>query len=402
MRILFLTTQLPYPPKSGGLIKSWRLLEHWSRVFEVGLMHPLKQGDKDYLSDFLSSGISLKEHFYIPLEVDRSGWNLMMSYLGHRTLNVFRNYSRDFRDKVSEVIQSYDVLFLDHYEMGQYIPDDCSIPVIFHEHNAEYMMWSRLAEIEQNPIKRSVIQLEAFRIKKAESAYAERATQIWAAPNDQIELKKLGIEVEKMVTTYHLGEDDMLDAPELKFQETERRILFIGTLTWEANIDGLLWFIENVWPIIEKDRTIHFDIIGKNPDERLLNFAKGKERIHFHGFVEELESFYKRSRVFIVPLRFGSGIKVKLLNAMYRGLPTVTTEIGTEGLDIREGDEIFQTHKAETYAEKVLLLMNDEPVWSSMSKNSRRKARRYSWKELLDEHDKSLEQLMTNEWEKPN
>ena len=87
---------------------------------------------------------------------------------------------------------------------------------------------------------------------------------------------------------------------------------------------------------------------------------------------------------------------------MYRGLPTVTTEIGTEGLDIREGDEIFQTHKAETYAEKVLLLMNDEPVWSSMSKNSRRKARRYSWKELLDEHDKSLEQLMTNEWEKPN
>ena len=326
----------------------------------------------------------------------------MMSYLGHRTLNVFRNYSRDFRDKVSEVIQSYDVLFLDHYEMGQYIPDDCSIPVIFHEHNAEYMMWSRLAEIEQNPIKRSVIQLEAFRIKKAESAYAERATQIWAAPNDQIELKKLGIEVEKMVTTYHLGEDDMLDAPELKFQETERRILFIGTLTWEANIDGLLWFIENVWPIIEKDRTIHFDIIGKNPDERLLNFAKGKERIHFHGFVEELESFYKRSRVFIVPLRFGSGIKVKLLNAMYRGLPTVTTEIGTEGLDIREGDEIFQTHKAETYAEKVLLLMNDEPVWSSMSKNSRRKARRYSWKELLDEHDKSLEQLMTNEWEKPN
>jgi glycosyltransferase involved in cell wall biosynthesis len=359
----------------------------------VGLIHPLKDGDELHLPAFSASGLILLDHFHTPVKVERSAVNLVRSYFGHRTLNVFRNYSKEIAEKVEKVIRSYDVLFIDHYEMGQYIPRDCKIPVVFHEHNAEYMMWARLAEIEANPIKRLVVKMEASRIKQAERAYADKAQQIWAAPNDQMELEKLGISSDKMVTTFHLGEDDMLDEPELRFEQTERRILFIGTLTWEANIDGLLWFMEKAWPIIEKDETIHLDIIGKNPDGRLLTMARGMNRIEFHGFVEDLEPFYKRSRVFIVPLRFGSGIKVKLLNAMYRGLPTVTTEIGTEGLDVQEGRDIYQTQDPIAFAEKALLLMNDESTWNLMSKSSRKKAERYSWKELLAQHDHSLTTL---------
>ena len=138
-------------------------------------------------------------------------------------------------------------------------------------------MWQRLAEIDKNPVKKALIQLESYRIRKTEKTYSDRASLILAAPND-------------IEPTYLLGEDFLLDSPDIDFKETEECLLFVGTLTWEANIDGLLWFLNNVYPkVIAKCPGLKFYIVGKKPDSRLVSKSKELPSITLTGYEKELE-----------------------------------------------------------------------------------------------------------------
>lgn len=393
MRILFLSTQLPYPPKSGGLIKSWNLVEHLSKHHDVVLIHPYKNDEVKHSDEFRTK-INLADHFAVPIGTERSAMNLIKSYLGHASLNVFRNYHRDIQEKVDDWSQTADIIFVDHYEMGQYVPLDFLGKVVLHQHNAEFVMWKRLGELEMNPIKKMVLNLESKRILEAEKKYCRRADLILAAPNDIDELASKGVDRSKMEKTYHLGEDFMLEKPDMQFNETKKALLYIGTLTWEANVDGLLWFFENCW---NRLRQMHSDltltIVGKNPDARILRATESLEGIHFTGFVEDLEDCYPTHRVFIVPLRFGSGIKVKILNALYRGIPTVTSSIGTEGLDAEDGIHIYESSVPMEYCNRIDELLTNKEKWTEIRDASRALSKQYTWKSLLAAHDAQLAKL---------
>jgi len=393
MNILFLTTQLPYPPVSGGVIKTWNLVRHWSKS-GLKLICALKPGEEQHLEEFLAQVPEI-EHFMIPFEKKRTPLNLLKSYLSAPTLNVYRNFHPELKQKADEWSQKCDAIFIDHYEMGQYVPKDFKGKVILHQHNAEYVMWERLAEIEKNPIKKALIQLESNRIKKAEKAYSDRSSLVFAAPNDIEELASIGVSRDKMEPTYHLGEDFLLDSRDIQFEETEKCLLFVGTLTWEANIDGLLWFLDQVYPkVLEAHPDLKFYIVGKNPDPRLIAKAEKFPSIELTGFVQELEPYFQKARAFVIPLRFGSGIKVKLLNAMYRGIPVVTTPIGTEGLDVKSGKDLFCTSEIEGQVNGIDTLLTDQSTWTNLRDNSRSIAKNYTWKKLLSDHDKKIESLL--------
>lgn len=122
MRILFVTTQLPYPPVSGGVIKSWRLVEHWSKSPEIDLklVHFLKGKDSASVDAFREAAGNPKT-FYKALDRPRSAGTLLASYLTSSTLNVYRNADKEMKRKVEEWSETSDILFIDHYEMGQYM-----------------------------------------------------------------------------------------------------------------------------------------------------------------------------------------------------------------------------------------------------------------------------------------
>lgn len=393
MRILFLTTQLPYPPISGGVIKSWNLVKHWA-MHDLKVVCALKEGEENHIEEFQKL-VPNVELYTFPFERKRTPLNLLKSYFKSPSLNVYRNYHPAIRAKVREWIKDVDLVFVDHYEMGQYVLPKDGVPMILHEHNAEYVMWERLAELEKNPLKKALITIESNRIKKAEKLYADRSEVVLAAPNDIKELEKIGVATEKLKPTYHLGDDYLLDEPKLQYDETEKLLLFVGTLTWEANIDGLLWFLESVFPgVLEAHPDVKFNIVGKKPDKRLLEACRKYDSITLTGFVEDLKPCYRKSRVFVIPLRFGSGIKVKLLNAMYMGIPTVTTPIGTEGLNVESGRELFSSTSPDEMVQQVSTLLSSKEKWESIRDLSRTTAEEYTWKKLLENHDRILEEVI--------
>lgn len=398
MNLLFITTQLPFPPKSGGVIKSFRLIDHWCRNHNVTVACLLKGDDKKHIDEFTKS-VQVKELIAEECNIKRSGINLIISYLKGMTLNIFRNFSASFLRKIETTLSEIDLIFVDHYEMYEYIKRlSPQQPVILHEHNAEFVMWQRLADIEPNVVKRTILKMEASRIKKAELGFIQDAELTLAAPNDIAELVSAGADESKFEKTYHLGEDEMIQWPLVDFAETELRILYIGTLTWEANVDGLIWFLESVWPgLLSKHPAVQLDIVGKNPDRRIVDLVKQDSRITLLGFVDDLRELYDRSRVFICPLRFGSGIKVKVLNAMYRGIPTVTTAIGVEGLELESGKEIFFNSADQVeFSNQVSILLENRDQWETMQRAVRKKAKDFTWNSLLQAHDQSMKALLDN------
>lgn len=394
MNIVFVTTQLPYPANSGGVIKTFRLLKFLSNFYQIDLLYLIKGEDLSYQKEF-STKVRLNSISGFSCNDKRSLVNLAKSYWQSIPLNFIRNQSKDLSIQLSEKIKAADAIWFDHYEVTQYIPQNFKGKIVFHTHNAEFLLWRRFAENESNFLKKWAIKIESERIKNAEKRAIHKSDLIFASPND-IEAFKNQIDYKaNYAETFHLGEEEFLAFPELEFSSTQNRILFIGTLTWEPNINGIVWFINEVWPIIKKERPeTKLTIIGKNPSDRIIKASKSDFNIEITGFVENLEDYYFISRVHIVPLKFGSGIKVKLLNALYRGIPTVTTPIGAEGLSLTNQKDCYIENNAQNFAQKIVTLLENENIWQEMKIQSRITAKKYTWDKLLNSMKISFESII--------
>ncbi|MFK8040882.1 glycosyltransferase [Congregibacter sp.] len=383
-KLLFITPELPYPPQSGGKVKSLKMLEALGQRYEVTLVSPLKLDDADHRPAFEAQSPCV-QHIHRRVNVPRSAKSLVSSYLRGKPLNVHRSYDAALAQQIRRLAPSHDVIFLDHYEVSAYLPDNYQGMVVYHAHNAYHQIWDRYARLPGNPAFRLAALAESGRVRRAEHQIAKRADLVFAAPNDAELLLDSGIDAGKIAHTYHLGDDSQLELPQLEFASTEKKLMYVGLLGWEANVVGLLWFIENVWPrLLQEHSDLTFDIVGKNPDQRLMDAVAIYPGIRLRGFVQDLQEVYRDSRVSVAPLLFGSGMKVKVLDAMARGMPTVTTPVGAEGVDYVNNRHLCVARNAEDMAQATLQLLKDETLWTRMRDESRSLiSERYTWSQLF-------------------
>lgn len=395
-KILFLTTQLPYPPKSGGTVKSWNYVRFLAANYQLSVACLLKDDDEKHTSSFLET-VSIDALISEKVSVSRSPLNLLKSYLFAPCLNAFRNYSKKFAHQINEIASSYDAIIVDHYEVFQYVPTTFRGKVIMHTHNAEFMLWQRMSELTNHPLKKLILKLEANRVKRYEKTIFSQSDLIYSTPSDIALYKEHDFKVEKHRITYHLGNDHLLELPNIERNTTEKALSFIGTLSWEPNIDGLVWFLDHVWPqVLAKHSDCKLYVLGKSPDQRILAAAKGNPQVVFTGFVNDLDEYLRKTRVYLAPLRFGSGMKVKVLEGLYRGVPSVSTSVGAEGLEVRSGEEILIADEAPLFAQHCIALLDDVALWNKLRDQSRIVAKaNYQWAPLFEKMDVEFNKCFT-------
>ena len=396
MKLLFISTTLPFPPNSGGKVKSYHMLKYLYSNYKVTIATTLYGDDINWVEQFQAE-FQVEDFITEPIDCPRTTINLLLSYVQNKTLNEYRHWSSRFSNKLLPHLEFADCIIVDHYEMMQYIPADYYHKVVLHTHNAEHLIWKRFSELkDQSWLRQLVLASESSRIAQKERAYCNRVNRVFASPNDRVALEKVGIKGDNFRSTYHLGDESQLQLPELDSSNTSSLILFIGTLTWEPNIDGLLWFLENCWSVIKEHHPdVKLVIGGKNPDRRLLEWATKDSAIAIPGFIEDPEDYFAKARVFIAPLRFGSGMKVKVLNAMYRGIPTVTTDIGIEGLEVEDGVHIAVGNEPAEFIARVEKLLTDDNYWNQLKTHSRSLAgTKYTWQEVFRELDLAISEVL--------
>ncbi|ELS02333.1 glycosyltransferase [Xenococcus sp. PCC 7305] len=399
MKLLFISTTLPFPPNSGGKVKSYHMLKYLNSNYELAIATTLYGDDVKWVKQFQDE-FQTKEFIAESIDCPRTVINLIISYLQNKTLNEYRHWSNSFYSKLSPQMEIADCIIADHYEMMQYIPTKYYSKVILHTHNAEHLIWKRFSELDdQSWARKVVLALESSRIAQKEKIYCNKVKRVLASPNDRIALEQVGIKGDNFGLTYHLGDESQLQLQELDPNKTVPMILFIGTLTWEPNIDGLLWFLENCWSAIKEHHPdVKLVIGGKSPDQRLLKWAEKDSAIAIPGFIKDPEEYLTQARVFIAPLRFGSGMKVKVLNAMYRGIPTVTTDIGIEGLEVEDGVQIAIGNEPAEFTSRVSRLLTDNDYWNQLKNASRSLAgSKYTWQEVFKELDFAITDVVDSQ-----
>jgi glycosyltransferase involved in cell wall biosynthesis len=146
-------------------------------------------------------------------------------------------------------------------------------------------------------------------------------------------------------------------------------ILFVGGFRHAPNADGLRWFLDAIWPRVRAQvRQAKFNIVGPDAPEDIRNWH-GRDGVSVLGWVENLDPQLNRARVSVAPLRFGAGLKGKVVLALSRGLPVVCTSIASEGMGLRSGVDVLVADDPEEFARAIVTLLNDETAWLQLSRN---------------------------------
>jgi glycosyltransferase involved in cell wall biosynthesis len=149
-------------------------------------------------------------------------------------------------------------------------------------------------------------------------------------------------------------------------------VVFTGSMDWRANIDGVHFFLDQVWPRVLVARPqARFVVVGRNPPASLQAAARQSKNVEFTGFVDDVRPFAHAAHAFVIPLLVGGGTRIKAFEAMALGCPVLSTTIGMEGLDAEPGTHFVQRDEAAALAEALLQLLADSAVRERLSRAAR-------------------------------
>jgi glycosyltransferase involved in cell wall biosynthesis len=408
MHILFLTQILPYPPASGPKVKTWHVLRYLSGCgYKITLASFVRPEEIPYIDDVKKVCAAVHA---IPVRRSRimDGLYFLRSQLTGRPFLVERDDLQEMRNLVNQIVSSekIDVIHADQLTMAQFafplpVPNGGQPSLVFDAHNAVWTITERMKQNSRFYLK-FPLELETKSIKRYEGLIVNKFDVTTAVTEpDRLAL---------LEALHYYGENRNVSIPVIPIAvdthqikpvqrvEGSLNILTMGTLYYPPNADGIRWFIQQVFPLIrQKISDVTLTIIGKNPPKDFLMLAADTDSgITTTGFVPELDPYFARSVITIVPVRAGGGMRVRILEAFARAAPVVTTTVGLEGIDACPGQDVLVADRPEEFARSVIDLLQDPELQRRLSSNGRRLVEeKYDWQVVLGELDRVYQGLAT-------
>jgi len=371
MRILFITANFPFPPVSGAALKTLSVFDYLSRRHSVAaisiIREPLSQAQEMWAAE---NGVQT-----VLVNRGRSPGNLIRSYLGGRPLSVERNRSAQMKALVEDKLAAGlpDAVFVDGWLVAQYLPEWFPGITMLHQHNAEFRLWERESAKRGAGPLRWLTGREAARVRKYEAKIMSRFGTVFAVSVDDARaLVAAGADRERVHLLPNIPDPALLELPSLSFEQEEPEIMYFGTLSWQPNIDGLKRLITRILPRVrERIPDVKLTVAGRDAPARLIQLAERTPAVEYVGPLDDAEPLYQRARVFAEVTQTGGGTRLKILNALARGLPTVASVAASQGLDILAGEHVLLARDDDALAEAIVLLLTDEHRWRIVSQNGR-------------------------------
>lgn len=326
-KVLILSNKLPYPSDDGSSIAMARLLETLL-MKELDLHYFAINTDKHYKD----VEISLAHQPTVNFEAFE--WNTSpkaSTALGNLTTSLPYHVSRFYIPTLIKRLDAFETdsfhtVILEGAFMGMYLKEARRIgkQTILRAHNVEHEIWQRLAENAQNPLKQWYLKLQSRRLQGFESQLSNAVDQIWCISEKDQQWFKSITSAASLIPTAVTPQPGPESIHALRCHH-------LGALDWAPSIQGLKWFMTEIWPqVLQLVPQAEFHIAGNNPPE---NFQIPKQQnIFFHGRVEDATSFTHNHGISVIPLLAGSGIRIKILQNSASAVPSISTDIGAEGI----------------------------------------------------------------------
>jgi glycosyltransferase involved in cell wall biosynthesis len=277
-------------------------------------------------------------------------------------------------------------------------------------HNVEWMIWDRYAERfpTWHPTRR-YLKAQASKIREAEAQLIAQADVVFTitpvdkeralelAPNANVIVAPAGVEPPFTSPSGPLQVPFRLGPLQVAFRSPSGplQVIMASTYRWIHNVDALRWFVDRVWPLVHaKVPEAEFHVLGKDPPSWLAEYAQ--QGVVVRGFVDDLMSVYAGSAVSVAPLFVGSGMRLKIIEAMVAGLPVVATTISAEGIELSEAEGLFRKDSPEDTAQVIIGLLRDRQEAQRIGQCAQEAVlRRYTWRSSVSIMAAAYERLIS-------
>ena len=376
-RLLFVSSRFLFPTDSGGKIRTVNILRGMKGgAFEIILASPRPASTR--AGDAVETA-SVCDRFVDWPEATRGTffqWTRMRHLVSKLPVAVATDDSEPGRRAIAlQLEQRPDIVVVDFPHAAVLAPPPYACPSVMFTHNVEAEIFRRHSEISRNPLKRAIWRDQAAKMERYERELLSGFSAVVAVADRDREFFQLHYGVSN-VSVIPTG----VNLPYFTYQETaalEDResgtVVFTGSMDWMANVDGVGFFMEAVWPAISRVRPrARCVIVGRNPPRALIERARALQ-LHweFTGFVDDVRPFVHNAHVYVIPLRVGGGTRIKVYEAMAMGCPVVSTPIGVEGLPVEHDIHCLEADSADAMAAGVLSLLDSSELRHRLAKQAR-------------------------------
>jgi glycosyltransferase involved in cell wall biosynthesis len=333
MKILVISHKPPYPVVDGGCLAMTRFLENLHSIYpnpEITYFslsthkHPF---DLNKFPTKKFQNTKFNNHF---INTRLNPFSALTNLLSGKSYNLSRFYDKIVSVELTELCihNKFDVIIFDSLFSCVYLDDikACSnTKFVYRAHNIESQIWKDLSQATKNPIKKWYLLQLQKKLEKFEDNFLKTVDLILPLSNKDLEVIKSKTDKETILIPVSI------EIPEKQANYSKTSLCFIGAFNWKPNIEAIQWFSTTVFPTLKKEfPTLELHIAGSHSE----NISKLKEikGITLHGFVNSSVDFISQHGIFIAPLKSGSGVKMKVLEAMSIGIPCSLSLKGAEGI----------------------------------------------------------------------
>lgn len=363
MNILFISTRFPSPPLKGDQLIVYNRIKGLSKYFKITLL--VFYTSKSELEDIEEINQYCEEVITVRLSKWRALINLLSALFKNNLPLQVNYYSSDFFLKSLKKVlarKDFGVVHCFTIRLAEYVRN-LKTPVIYELIDSMQLNIENMVR-QEKWIKKYAYKIELERISEYESMVC--STNKFLTVVSEKDKKRIGSTHIKVIPN---GVDTERFIPGKNFNHGE--IIFSGNMSYLPNIHAVRWFVEECFPII-RQAIPHavFRIVGVNPSMYIRSLHNSKS-IFVTGYVDQIFEELQKAHIAVAPMKSGSGMQNKIVEAMACGIPVVTTHNGLEGLFAEPGEEILVADTPSTFAQAVIDLIKDKKLWQKISSNTR-------------------------------
>lgn len=374
MKILILSDKIPWPANSGGALAVGAIVNGMlSARTELSLLaieSSKHLHDNKKIPETISNRIDIHTVYVNtvinPIELVISFFFSAIPY------NIKRFRSRKLQNKLCKLLgnKDYDIIQIEGMNLAPYIPvirNHSTALISLRTHNVENEIWRGMAASTINPLKKIYFRSLARKIRKYEIRSAASCDMLVSISKTDLKFfRDAGVFIPSYMVPY--GIDKLPEAG--RSNENTNMLAYIGSLDWRPNQEGLLWMVKNIWKEL---RCEHPDIVlriaGRDAPQWLVR-KLNLPGIEFAGEVENADEFISQCTILLVPLLAGSGMRIRIVQAMAMGKAVVTTTTGAGGMEVINREHLLIANEPHEFRKQVSMLIRNKRMLDKIQVNS--------------------------------
>lgn len=376
MNVLVVSAHLPFPPRWGFGTRVYQLMRQIAARHDATLLCYAAPGDPNV--ERLRSEFPVEVVERKPASVAGKRVEQLLSLTSRVPYDCRTSHSREMQRVIDRLCgeQRFDVIQLESTLLTLFdFPRD--VPIVLDEHNVDYEVYARMHESEHSPLRRSFYRLEQARFRAYEQRWWRRVAACVMTSEREAEIvREHAPETPAHVVPNAVDVDYFRPAGN---GVEPRTIVFNGVLDYRPNIDGVNFLVDEVLPLVrERHPETRLTVVGRGSTDDVE--ALKRRGVDATGEVDDIRPYIHRAHVVAVPIRMGSGTRLKVVEGLAMGKALVSTTLGCEGVDVHDGEHLLIGDTAEAFAAQVLRLFDDAALAERLGAAGRAlMEREYSW-----------------------